>query len=277
MIRLIQIEWYKIRHHRFFWIGMGLFISFMVLTLSYFGQLSIFGTGQEPDPEEGNMMAMMIPKNLTEAGFYQTPYIWQNTAYLAGFFKFIPAFLMLFFMSTEFEYRTFRQNVIDGLSIPQFFISKFSTVVFFSLLATLSLGLSVLFLGLFHNEGGFSALMEQSSFLFAYFTEVFFLLCLAFFFGILLRKSALAIIIMLIYYLMEPALGYYLGEPLKQYLPTRPSRDLIQEPFSRLFNVRSFLNIENIDEVNWKLMALSLIYSMALAGASLLILKKRDL
>lgn len=277
MIRLIQIEWYKIRHHRFFWIGMGLFISFMVLTLSYFGQLSIFGTGQEPDPEEGNMMAMMIPKNLTEAGFYKTPYIWQNTAYLAGFFKFIPAFLMLFFMSTEFEYRTFRQNVIDGLSIQQFFISKFSTVVFFSLLATLSLGLSVLFLGLFHNEGGLTALAEQSSFLLAYFTEVFFLLCLAFFFGILLRKSALAIIIMLIYYLMEPAFGYYLGEPLKQYLPTRPSRDLIQEPFSRLFNVRSFLNIETIDAVNWKLMALSLAYSLGFAGAGLLILKKRDL
>ncbi len=277
MMRLIQIEWFKITKHRFFWIGMGLFVAFLGLTLTYFGNLSLFGTGQKPDPDEMNMVTAMIPANLTEAGFYKVPYIWQNTTYIAGFFKFIPAFLMLFFMSMEFENRTFRQNVIDGLSIEQFFISKFSTVLFFALLSSLSLGLIVSLLGLYHNDWDLLALGDQSSFLAAFFAEVFFILCLAFFIGILVRRSAIAIIIMMIYYVMEPALGFYLGEPIKEYLPTRPSRDLIQEPFSRLFNIQSFLNVETLDKLDWKTFSLSIFYSLAFAFSGLLILKKRDL
>lgn len=276
MIRLLQIEWYKIRNHRFFWIGIGLFLILLVSTLSFFGKLSLFGTGQPPAEEDMDMMAMMIPANLEEAGFYAIPYIWQNISYLAGFFKFIPAFLLLFFISSEFEFRTYRQNVIDGLSVNQFFISKFSTVVFFSLLALAALTLTGIALGYYHNEDT-SALFEQGSFLFAYWAEVFFLLCLAFFFGILVRRSAIAIIILIIYYLMEPVLGYYLGEPIKEYLPTRPSRDMIEEPFTRLFNIQSFLNIETVDSVDWKKFSLSLVYSALLALGGLLILRKRDI
>ncbi len=277
MIRLLSIEWFKIKNHRFFWIGMGLFTVLVITTLGYFGQLSLFGTGQQPDPEDMNMVTMMIPANLEEAGFYKVPYIWQNTTFIASFFKFIPAFLLLFFMSSEFEYRTYRQNIMDGLSVNQFFLSKFSTVLFFSLLATIAVGLTVMLLGFIHNDGPISDLLEQSSFLIAYFAEVFFLLTFAFFLGIVVRKSAIAIIVMMIYYVMEPALGYYLGEPIKEYLPTRPSRDMIEEPFSRLFNIQSFLNVESPDTVNWKLFSLSLLYSFIFAGSGLLILRKRDI
>ncbi len=277
MIRLAQIEWFKIRNHRFFWIGMGLFAILVTTTLGYFGKLSLFGTGRQPDPEDMNMVTMMIPANLEEAGFYTLPFIWQNTTYIASFFKFIPAFLLLFFMSSEFEYRTYRQNIIDGLSVTQFFFSKLMTVFAFALMATLVVGLTVSLLAIYHNEEALSGLGEQSSFLLAYFAEVFSLLSLAFLFGILVRRSAIAIIILMIYYVMEPALGYYLGEPIKEYLPTRPSRDMINEPFTRLFNIQSFLNVESPDSVNWKLFSLSLVYSFIFAGTGLFILRKRDL
>lgn len=276
MIRLLKIEWYKIKNHRFFWIGMGLLMVFLASSLGFFGKLSLFGTGQKPPEDEMNMVTMMIPSNLEEAGFYAIPYIWQNTTYLAGFFKFIPAFLLLFFMSSEFEYRTYRQNIIDGLSVNQFFISKFSSVVSFSVLVTMAVGIIVSILGLIHNEDS-SALFEQSSFLVAYFGELFFLLCLAFFFGILVRKSAIAIIILMIFYVMEPVLGYYLGEPYKEYLLTAPSRNMIEEPFTRLFNIQSFLNIETVDTVNWQAFTLTMLYGLGLAGTSLMILRKRDI
>lgn len=275
MMRLISIEWFKLKKHRFFWIGMGLFMVLLSALLISFGYFQLFGTGQANDA--GNPMAALIPKNMADAGFYQLPFIWQNTTYLAGFFKFIPAFLMLFFVTNEFEYRTMRQNIIDGLSVEQFFWSKLSTVFFFSILCTLVVFLSVLGLAFYHNED-LSQLWTQSQYILAYFAEILTLLSFTFFAGIVVRRSVIAIIaVLLYYYVVEPILVYQLPDAWEFILPTRASRTLIQEPFSRLFQVNSFLNIEILDRIPLKEHLVSYLYTLIFLASSYLIIKKRDL
>jgi len=276
VIKLISIEWHKLRYHRFFWIGMVLFVMLLSALLVSFGSFQIFGTGAEADPNDPSMLA--IPANLADAGFYKLPYVWQNTSYLAGFFKFIPAFLMLFFMTSEFEYRTMRQNVIDGLSVREFFLSKTFSLLLFTLICTITVALTTAALIFSYNDLAEVDFWQQSSFILAFFAEVFFLLSFAFFLGILLRKSALAIILLLLYYfIIEPVVGFWVGDPVSDYLPTRPSRNLIPEPLSRLFKVNSFLNIESIDSVSIKNLLITLFYSIALLLGSFAVLKKRDL
>ena len=241
-----------------------------------FGSFQIFGAGSETDPNDPGMLA--IPANLADAGFYKLPYVWQNTSYLAGFFKFIPAFLMLFFMASEFEYRTMRQNVIDGLSVGEFFFSKIFSLLLFALVCTLTVALTTSALVFSYNDLAEVDFWQQSSFIIAFFAEVFFILSLAFFLGILFKKSALAIILLVLYYfVIEPVFGFYIGSPVSDYLPTRPSRNLIPEPFTRLFKVNSFLNIESIDTVSIKNLLISFFYSIVLLLGSFAVLKKRDL
>ena len=282
MMRLFSIEWFKLKHHRFFWIGMGLFLVLLSALLVYFGKFELPIKVESDGSFEGEMMSGLIPKTFEEAGFYQMPYLWQNGTYLAGFFKFIPAFLMLFFMSSEFEYRTYRQNVIDGLSVGEFFISKLYSLLLFSFLSTLAVGLTILFLASSYNDLQEVDLLQQSEFLLALFMEIFFLLSMAMFLGLWVKRSAVAIIILIMYYyVVEPVTGWvvdnYLGLAISDYIPTRPSRQLIPQPFARMFSVRMFSKLEELDQLNWGTFSLSFAYSLAFLGAAFGLLKKRDL
>ena len=282
MIRLFIIEWYKLKSHRFFWIGMGLFLMLLSGLLIYFGKFGLPINTESDGSLEGDMMSMMIPKNFEEAGFYLMPYLWQNGSFLAGFFKFIPAFLMLFFVSSEFEYRTYRQNVIDGLSISQFFISKIFSLLLFTFLSTLVVGLTIVSLAFAYNEMGEIDLWEQSSFLAGFMMELFFMLSFALFLGLIVKRSAVAIIILLMYYyVVEPVAGFlgdeYLGFVISEYLPTAPSRSLVPQPFTRMFAARMFTQLEELDYLNWNFWWLSFGYSLAFLGGAFAILKKRDL
>lgn len=282
MIRLFIIEWHKLKSHRFFWIGMGLFLLLLSGLLIYFGKFGLPINTESDGSLEGDMMSMMIPKNFEEAGFYLMPYLWQNGSFLAGFFKFIPAFLMLFFVSSEFEYRTYRQNVIDGLSISEFFISKIFSLLLFTFLSTLVVGLTIVSLAFAYNDMADLNLWEQSSFLAGFMMELFFMLSFALFLGLIVKRSAVAIIILLMYYyVVEPVAGFigdqYLGVVISEYLPTAPSRSLVPQPFTRMFAARMFTQLEELDHMNWKFWWLSFGYSLAFLGGAFAILKKRDL
>jgi hypothetical protein len=65
VIKLISIEWHKLRYHRFFWIGMILFVSLLSALLVSFGSFQIFGAGKESDPNDPSMLA--IPLNTSQA------------------------------------------------------------------------------------------------------------------------------------------------------------------------------------------------------------------
>jgi ABC-type transport system involved in multi-copper enzyme maturation permease subunit len=273
-MNLILIEWFKLKNHRFFWIGMGLFIVLMVLLLVSVGQFDMMksnGTNAEGETEQVKM-------TLGNAGFYKLPLLWQNTSYLAGFFKFIPAFLLLFFVASEYQYRTLRQNIIDGLTVNEFFWSKIFSLLLFTVISVLAVGLTSVALAGQYNDLSTVSLWERSEYLLGLFAEFFFLLSFALFLGILVRRSAIAIIVLLLYYfLLEPVLGFALGEPIASYLPTRPSRNLIEEPFTRLLKVDQFLGIERADSISWRNLLISFLYGFGFCGAALVLLKKRDL
>jgi len=258
---------------------MSLFLILLSVLLFNFGKIGLPGNGpSEEDAAAAGMAMMLIPRNFEEAGFYLLPMLWQNASFWAGFFKFIPAFLLLFFIGSEFEYRTYRQNVIDGLSVGQFFVSKLFTLLFFSVLSTLVVGLTVLVLAYMHNDMAEANLWEESEFLLGFFMETYFILTLAVFLGILVKRNVVAIIILVLYYfVLEPFLGYGFskpGEPLFDYLPTRPSRILVPEPFTRILD---FFGEQEPPRMEWKFFWVSLAYSFVFLFSSFLILKRRDL
>ncbi len=279
MMRLIAIEWIKLKNHRFFWIGMGLFLTLLAVLLFNFGKIGLPGNGpSEEDASAAGMAMMIIPTTFAEAGFYRLPQLWQNASFWAGFFKFIPAFLLLFFIGSEFEYRTFRQNIIDGLSIREFFLSKIFTLFLFAVLSTLVVGLTTIVLAYIHNDMAETSLWVESSFLAGFFMETFFLLSLALFLGILVRRNVVAIIVLVLYYfVLEPFMGYWFsapGEILFDYLPTRPSRILVPEPFSRILD---FFGKNDPPVMEWKFWWVAFLYSLIFLSSAFVILKRRDI
>lgn len=275
-MKLLKIEWRKLRGHNFFWIGMGLYALCMVLLITGFGSIELI-QGQN---EEG---ALIKSQSFGEAGLYKLPYIWQNITYLAGFFKIIPSFLLILFVSNEYQYRTLRQNIIDGLSVGQFYWSKMISVLGFAIFSFLVIGITGLIIALMYNvEADFSEYVSHIDYLVAFFAEVLFMITFAVFLTLLFKRSTISIIVILAYYfIIEPIAGFvlnrYVAENAGTYLPTAPSRELILQPFTRMLKVEGFLGIESPDSVSYKYLLITFLYTLIFAAGGYLILKKRDL
>lgn len=272
-MKLFKLEWLKLRLHTFFWIGMGLYILCMILLISVFGSIRLFNNG------DGANQAMVNIKTFGEAGFYILPHLWHNITYLAGFFKFIPTFLLIFFISNEYQYKTFRQNVIDGLSIQGFYISKLMSALIFSMISLLVIFCTGIIIAIIHNpEASFTDYTFGMDYLFAFFTEVMFMMVFATFLTFLFRRSTVSIIVILAYYfIVEPIAGFAIGEPVQQFLPTEPSRQLILQPFTRLMQFDAVLGTTSADSVSVKFLLTTWLYTLIFAIGGLVILKKRDL
>jgi len=267
MNRLIKIDFRKYIHNRTFWVLSALYV---VLVVFVFMVTESFL----------NHVMSNVGKNspVTIPGFslYGFPYVWHNMAFLAGFFKIFLAFIVIIFITNEFNYKTIRQNVMSGMSRVEFLFSKVIFVFFIALAVTLVLFLSALFLGIFHTEHLSVALIFSKIFFVpAYFLEVFTFLLMAMMFAFLLQKQGLAIgIFALYYYVAEPIIAFRLPDGVARFLPIKMITHIIDVPNSslmKLFGVNFRETVSRIDVLG------CLGYSVLFVVVVYLFLKNRDL
>lgn len=264
MIGLIKLEVKKLIYYRTFWVLVILYIVLFSIVLS--GLENIMGNvtidGEKPagfDPSSFNINTF--------------PTIWHNLAYVAGFFRFILAVIIVISVTNEYTYRTARQNIIDGLSRLDFLLSKLSGVLILSLGSTLLLFVICLMLGIRNTEiVSFSLTFENSGYILAYFVEIFAYLIIALFLSLIIKKSGLSIGLLLLYsFIIEPLVGVMLPEGIGGYLPIAALDDLIQAPFMKFFTDTYQENI------SVAAVGLAIFYAAIFLGLSYGVLKRRDL
>ena len=229
MIRLLSLELQKLLHNRVskILIFVSFVLPFTVLVLSSI-KINFFG---------------FFTLELGELGIFNFPIIWHITTFFAAQFKFFFAIVVVSMIGNEYSNKTIKQNLIDGLSKKEFILSKFYTIVFFSLVATLLIGIASFFIGLYYSSyTEFSIIIRETNFLLAYFVKLvgFFSLCL--FFGMLVKRSAFALAFLFILFILEYiALGliswqanYELAQKIQDYFPLRSMYKLIDEPIQRI-------------------------------------------
>ena len=114
-------------------------------------------------------------------------------------------------IGNEYSNKTIKQNLIDGLSKKEFILSKFYTIIFFSLVSTVLISLISLCIGLYYSSyTEASIVFSETEFILAYFVKLigFFSLCL--FFGMLVKRSAFAVGAMLVWLIIESIFKGYL-------------------------------------------------------------------
>jgi hypothetical protein len=139
-------------------------------------------------------------------------------------------------MTNEFNFKTHRQNIIDGLSRQQFIGVKILLVVILAVLITLINFLTGLTFGLISGGSFGAAGMENIGYVFLQsLAYIFFALLLA----VLFRRSGLAIIIFILYgiifeWLISGLLTFQLKlAPFSYLLPLQASDVLIPLPFGK--------------------------------------------
>jgi ABC-type transport system involved in multi-copper enzyme maturation permease subunit len=274
MIRLVNLELQKLLHNKASkaLIFISFILPFTVLVLSSI-KINFFG---------------FFTLELGELGIFNFPIIWHITTFFASYFKLFFAIVVVSMIGNEYSNKTIKQNLIDGLSKKEFILSKFYTIVFFSLLATILIGLASFLIGLYYSSyTEASIIFRETEFLLAYFVKLvgFFSLCL--FFGMLLKRSAFALGFLFVLYLIEWLIFWGVVEntsletawKVKGFLPLESMYNLINQPFQRVIMTKYPEKIDLTYDfaVHWYEIAIVLGWTAIFIFLSYRLLKKRDL
>ncbi|KJD34949.1 excinuclease ABC subunit B [Tamlana sedimentorum] len=274
MFRLLNLELQKLLLNRTskILIFVSFILPFFVILLSSL-KINVFG---------------FFTLELGELGVFNFPIIWHLTTFFASQFKFFFAIVVVSMIGNEYSNKTLKQNLIDGLSKKEFILSKFYTIVFFSLISTVLIALISLCIGLYYSSyNEFSIIIQQTNFLLAYFVKLigFFSLCL--FFGMLVKRSAFALAFLFILFIVEWITfglitwqsDHQFAEKIQNFFPLKAMYKLIDQPFQRIamskFPEKSELVYDYA--VHWNELIIVLGWSALFVFLSYRLLKKRDL
>jgi len=193
-------------------------------------------------------------------------------------------------MANEYANKTLKQNLIDGLSKKEFILSKFYTVIAFSLISTVFVFFISLILGLIYSDfDEFGIIFSDLEFLLAFFVKLLGFFSFGLFLGILIKRSAFAVGAMFVWLIVESitkGLLYWKLESsvelIMQFFPLESMSNLINQPGSRLNAVQTVAKQVGEDltydyAVHWYEIAIVLGWTAIFIFLSYRLLKKRDL
>ena len=167
---------------------------------------------------------------------YAFPESWHTVAYFSSFFVMLPSILVIMLIANEYQFRTHRQNIIDGWSRRQFITAKMMGVLTVSLITTLVYTLVACSFGFTSDKLYFYRWSEQLYYIPLFLLQSFAQLSIAFLLGFLIKRAFIALGIFVFYYLViENILSSYFKyklhlDTLARLLPFKISDRMIVPP-----------------------------------------------
>lgn len=213
---MLKTELRKLLPYRTVWIILVLFTALLAATVAGAGSVTVNGS------------------RLGQA-LYALPGLWTNLVYLASYFSLLPAFLLIMLITDEFQYRTLRQQIIDGASREQVILAKLLMAVLLAGWAVLSVLAVGLFFGLTRtNDSVADILAAAPRPLLLYATQLLGMLALAALLAVLIRRSTPTIVALLLYvWVVERLIRYFLPDDIDRFLPIKALDILTPSPFAQ--------------------------------------------
>lgn len=244
MLHLLKIDLKKLTSYRTFWIVCGLyFITLAFSTAS--GMEFLKWLARTIEGFGSNLNINRIP-------LYHFPDVWLNLIYFSGLFKVVLGIMTVISITNEYQYRTLRQNIIDGLSRWEFLATKMLTNVLLSFLSVAMIMVISFVTGLIYTPViNWNLVFADMEFLIAYFIEIFAFLSFALMLGVLIQRPGLAIILLLLSRMLEYIIRENIDEALPwliPFLPLESLSNLVPIPFQRYAfqEIRDYLTLSSI-------------------------------
>ena len=226
MLTLIKIEWLKIKKYPAFWWMLG------IVALTYPGLNMMFYYGYlkaTSGKEITNNIARMLLGNP-----FAFPETWHSVAYFSSFFVLLPSILVIMLVTNEYNFRTHRQNIIDGWSRQQYITSKLFDVLIVSVIATLVYIVVSASFGIYADSSLTGQWSSQLQYIPLFLLQTFAQLSIAFLLGYLIKKAFIALGIFLFYYLIIENIATTYAKfklnDIGRFLPFEISDRLIPSP-----------------------------------------------
>lgn len=257
MINLLKIEWLKIKNYTGF-ILLASFFAVGVFATNYIAYLFI----------KNVMNKVEVTKLLLSGSPFDFDSVWKTVSYYSSYLLMLPALLMVILISNEFNYKTHRQNIIDGWSRFEFLKVKVATALIFAAGSTLVVIITALIFGLSTGSSfSLSGFENIGYFLLKALTYNMVGLLIA----LLTKKSGVAIAVFFIYTIFENGISmllFFLAVKVKNdsgtdlsnlgnYLPMNASDGLLTSPLDQFSGMtKSIIPQDN----NMLVLAFALVY-----------------
>ena len=215
----------KVKTYRTFWVLFGGFVIFF--PLFYYFIASKFMAPSNSNQEE--VLKRMLGNPFT------FPKVWLGSSYFGGLFFIILGMLFILLITNEVQYKTHRQNIIDGWSRFDFLKAKFSMLLFFVIVATLVVFITGYWVGSIYTKSQFISVTDNMYYLGYFALMATMYLMVAYVVAIFIKRTGLGIIIYfgfvcivdnllwLILTLKNSQVGYF--------LPLESTDSLVPNPF----------------------------------------------
>jgi hypothetical protein len=172
MKRLWNIEMAKLKRYQPLWY-FSLFYLIAISLIEFF------------------MVDMETSFNFTPFALYAFPQGWQTVTWTASWFHLFLGLVVVIFTCNEYDHRTARQHIIDGLSKKDFFLGKVLLLIALSLMAVIFIVILGTFCSLY-NLGSLDNFFSGWHFLGLFWLQTFGYLSAAFLLAILVKRSGFA-------------------------------------------------------------------------------------
>ncbi|MDC0230869.1 hypothetical protein OAK19_02800 [Aureispira] len=195
MLHLFKLEWKKLYPNR----------AFKIITILYVLLLPLlfFTVKSATKPNAPRQLNIIEP-------LYKFPLIWESMAYWASWLAFfLLVYLSVWIVTSEYNSKTMRQNIITGLSRKNFLIAKFLLIISLAGFATLYMSINALTIG--YITGGYGDPWgEETAAIGRFFVQTIFYMSFAFMLAIIFKKSGLTMIIFFAYVMIIERIIRYL-------------------------------------------------------------------
>lgn len=270
MLKLLRIEWNKLLPSRSFRILIGIyagvFAMFLLVVNFFFDEIDDL-------------------KDLFQLDYNPMtfPDIWIITYWLAQPFTLLPAIMVIALVVNEFNYRTARQHVIDGLTRFEFVTAKFAMVKFTALICTAIIFLIATLVGLMNKQAitptGFG---ESFVYMAAFFIRTLGLLSFAMFLAMWIKRTGVAILCFVVLHLgfIGTILKYRIDETLGKNMPIVAMNRLIRIMSVDQDKVQNFRDLKLTEILltgTTGEFVLVILYTAAFFGLSYLVISRNDM
>lgn len=237
MKNLLSIEWLKVKSFRTFWILTGFFA--LLLPLWNYGiSNGIMKIGG------GNI-------NLVSQA-YAFSSVWQNLGFWTSIFVVFISILTIILTTNEYQFRTNRQNVIDGWTRLDFYHAKWQVVLVLSFLTTLYVFMVGLIFGAAY--GSFSDFPGSIRHLFYIWLLSLNYYSFSLLLSIFFKRSGITIGIFFLYCMIIEAIvskfaNWALDTKAGNFMPLQCSDELL--PFPILDAIKTMANMQSSVNINY--------------------------
>lgn len=275
MRRLLEIECYKIRYHG----------ASLRLLASYYLLIPMLILLTTMEIRFGGLSS-----TVGGLGVFEFPFIWHFGTYISLYLKFILVIVVISTVTGEYSNLTLKQNLIDGLSKKEFLFSKVYMAVVLALVSVVIAFFTFFYIGWKNSsELDWALVFSELDYFLGYFIRLVGFLMFGIFTAVLLRRSALALGFIAIWWIIEGILRVSLtkvlgttGGDIASLLPLQTMGRVVDQPFQRIQLVQNASEqlgqkIDFIHGVHYIPMLQTVIWIGIFIYLSHQILRRRDL